>query len=179
MKKKLNIENKFIVGYIGNSQKWQGVERLFDISRKTNADSIAYLFVGDIEPLDSKNTICLPSVSRTHIQKYYSMCDILILPRPHSIATDIAAPTKFSEYCAMGKPVITTDVGDAARFVKKYNSGLVCKNNTNEEILKCILEAYSQRDSLDDMGKNSRLLAEREFNWSTMREYFLKELSNN
>jgi glycosyltransferase involved in cell wall biosynthesis len=66
----------------------------------------------------------------------------------------------------MGKPILATNVGDAAEFVRKYDCGIVVKNNTPENLIEGMNEFKNKsEEELKRMGKNSRRLAENEFDW--------------
>ena len=102
-----------------------------------------------------------------------------MLPRPNHLATDVAAPTKFAEYAAMGKPILTTDVGDAAELVAKYKCGIVVDSNDSEGLKNGVLELKKKsKDDLLNMGKNSRKLAEQEFSFKKMRDDLNSILKN-
>ena len=164
LKKKLGIENKFIFGYIGALDKWQGVDRFIDAAREINDENTIFLIVGWEKSIRENNIIYVPKVPYSQITNYYSFCDVLTLPRPHHISTEVAAPTKFAEYIAMGKPILTTNVGDASNFVKKYKCGIVTKSDTPKSLIDGINEFLNlSKKQLDIMGKNSRKLAEKEF----------------
>ncbi len=81
---------------------------------------------------------------------------MLILPRPSHLATEMAAPTKFAEYTSMSKPVLTSNVGDAADLVKKYNSGIVVENNSTNNLINGINQFKNLKAAeLKKMGCNS------------------------
>ena len=164
LKKKLGIEDKFIFGYIGALDKWQGVDRFIDAAREIDDKDTIFLIVGWRKSKKENNIIYVPKVPYSQITNYYSICDVLTLPRPHHISTEVAAPTKFAEYTAMGKPILTTNVGDAANFVEKYKCGIVTKSDTPESLIDGINKFLNlSQKQLDVMGKNSRKLAENEF----------------
>lgn len=166
IRNELGIENKLVFGYIGGVHKWQGVENFIEAAKRINDKDLAFLVVGDERESSRDNIIFIPKMPRAQVRDYYSICDILVLPRPSHLATEIAAPTKFAEYTAMGKPILTTNVGDAAEFVKKYKCGIVVKDNKVENLTKGINEFKNKStDELDVMGKKSRALAENEFDW--------------
>lgn len=177
MRKQLGIEDKLVFGYIGGFQKWQGVENLIEAARKIDDTHIAFLVVGGEEESRKKNIIFLPKIPRVQVPDYYSICDVLVLPRPSHPATEIAAPTKFAEYTAMGKPILTTDVGDAAGFVREYKCGIVVEDNKVENLIKGINEFKNKSSKeLKIMGGNSRILAENEFDWNKVGINLLKEI---
>lgn len=164
IKRKLGLENKFVFGYMGGLETWQGVEKFVDAARFVKDKELGFLIVGGDDAYVSGNVVKLKKIPRNQVPYYYSACDVLVLPRPKHIATEVAAPTKFAEYAAMGKPVLVTNVGDPALFVKKYRCGIVIRDNnpTNLKEGFCAFKELSDRE-LRRMGKNSRKLAEEEF----------------
>ena len=172
---KFGLENKFIFGYIGGFSKWQGVENFIEAAKMIDDSQIAFVIVGGAKQSKEGNTIFLPKVPRSQILDYYSICDVLVLPRPSHPATEIAAPTKFAEYTAMAKPILATKVGDAADLVMKYKCGTVIESNSQRDLIQGILEFTNKSKSkLTAMGKNSRKLAENEFNWNKVIGNLLK-----
>ena len=179
MKNKLGIEDKLVFGYIGGFHKWQGVENFIEAARKTDDKDLAFLIVGRERESKENNIIFIPKIPRAQVPDYYSICDVLVLPRPSHPATEIAAPTKFAEYAAMGKSILTTDVGDAAEFVRKYKCGIVVKDNKVENLIKGIKEFRDEsEEELERMGKNSRMLAENEFDWGKVGINLLKAVES-
>ncbi len=163
---RLGIDKKFVIGYIGGMQPWQGVEEFINAAHATNDERFAFLIVGGNSVWRKRDIIKLPSMSREAIPKYYAACDVLVLPRPINVATAVAAPTKFAEYVAMGKPVLVTDVGDASFLTRQYRCGFVARSN------KCVdlIEGFRYLKALSDeelckMSEQSRKLAVDLFDW--------------
>jgi glycosyltransferase involved in cell wall biosynthesis len=173
IRKNLGIDDKLVFGYVGGFQRWQGVENFIEAARRTDDRKIAFLIVGGngrkMEKED--NMIFVPRVPRTQVPLYYSISDVLVLPRPSHPATEIAAPTKFAEYVAMNKPVLVTNVGDAANLVRRHNCGIVIKNNAAESLVEGMerFRNKSERE-IEEMGRNSRKLAENEFDWNKIKD---------
>jgi glycosyltransferase involved in cell wall biosynthesis len=167
LKKQYGIEDKFIFGYIGGYEKWQGVENFAEAARRIPDSNLVFVFVGGEKAAKEGNLLFIPKVLRNQIFDYYALCDVLVLPRPYHTATEIAAPTKFAEYTAMGKPVLTTNVGDAADLVRQYANGIVLADNQIENLIKGILQFRGKSaNELNVMGENSRRLALIEFDWN-------------
>jgi glycosyltransferase involved in cell wall biosynthesis len=166
IKDRLGLHGRFVFGYVGNMQRWQGVERILEVANHINDKEIVFLIVGGREKLRRNNVLFIPKAPRSHVLDYYAVSDVLMLPRTKHPATEIAAPTKFAEYAAMGKPILTTNVGDAGDSVKKYKCGIVIKDNEIENMVKGIVEfRETSADELEAMSTNSRKLAETEFDW--------------
>jgi len=176
LKTKFGLENKFIFGYIGGFQKWQGAENFIEAARRIKDKNLIFLIVGGTKELQEDNLIFYPYAHRSQIIMYYSICDVLVLPRPRHVVTEVAAPTKFAEYASMGKPILSTDVGDASDLIKKYKCGIVIEDNSIKKLMAGIY-AFKQlpTEDLENMGKNSRKLAEKEFDWNKIG-HTLKEV---
>jgi|GEM_PF-443348 len=167
LKHQLKLDNKFIFGYIGGSQKWQGAENLIAAARMLIDSECAYIIVGGERSYNDGNILFIPRTPLNQILAYYSLCDVLVLPRPNHPATEIAAPTKFAEYTAMGKPILTTDVGEPADLVKKYGCGIVVADNRPGSLVSGILKFKKMsKAQLKIMGEKARTLAEQEYDWN-------------
>lgn len=170
LRAKLGIQGKLVFGYAGGFQKYQGIENFMKAAETIDDRDLAFIVIGEEKNPDYSRISFIPRVPRSEIPKFYSACDVLVLPRPRHPATEIAAPTKFGEYVAMGKPVLVTDVGDASDFVRNSKCGVVVRNNSTESLCKGILEFKERSENeLRTMGRNSRMLAAREFDWEKVR----------
>lgn len=171
----LGLENKLVFGYIGGLQRWQGIENFIEAAQKFNDKDVAFLITANKSDIKRNNITFIPKIPRAQLPNYYSICDVLVLPRPSHPATEIAAPTKFAEYTAMGKPILTTNVGDAAELVNKYNCGIVVRDNRIEYLTQGILEFKNRSPKeLRIMGKKARILAQNEFDWKKVGINLLK-----
>lgn len=180
--KRLGLAKKLIFGYIGAFQKHQGINNFIDTVNSLVNKEIGFIIVGGNKFIKEANSVYFPKVNIDQVPYYYSLCDVLVLPRPVHIATEMAAPTKFAEYAAMGKPILTTDVGDAADFIRQYHNGILIENNHPKNLKKGIEKFLTLDDNeLKQMGKNSRKLAENEFCWKKISKdlkEFLLELKS-
>lgn len=166
LKNKLGLGGKFVFGYAGAFQRWQGVDSFVKAAKDTDDKDMAFVIIGGDNTFVDEKILTLKKMPRHLLPYYYAICDVLVLPRPYHLATDVAAPTKYSEYAAMGKPVLVTKVGDAGDFTKLYDCGIVVADNTVKNLKDGFLSFKKiKKNDLSRMGKNSRRLAESEFNW--------------
>lgn len=179
IRSRLALDNKLVFGYIGDFQKWQGTENFINAALNINDDKLAFLIVGGSNSYKCKNINYISQVPRSELPSYYSACDVLVLPRPSHIATEVAAPTKFVEYASMQRPILTTNIGDAANFVKSYGNGIVVENNSADNLIRGIEDFKDVSDSeLIEMGRRSRRMVEQEFDWNKIK-YNLKSCLEN
>jgi glycosyltransferase involved in cell wall biosynthesis len=156
-------EGGLTFGYIGGFQAWQGVDNLIEAADVVKTSIANFVIVGE-KAGSSENVYREGRVTRDTVRRYYNLCDVLVLPRPSHPATEIAAPTKFAEYTAMGKPILATNVGDAAELIEKYDCGVVVSDNSVKKLVSGIHKFNEFSDvEITEMGENSRNLAEIEF----------------
>lgn len=168
------LEGCVLLGYAGGFQSYQGVENLIDMMGllRTAASHVALLLIGLDEHDSAHAQIKAKIANAANIRTYprqspgdalrlLSMCDVFVLPRPSVPMAETAAPTKFVEYCALGKPVLATDVGDAADWVRKSQCGRVAADNQPRTMADALLDLLA--GDLEGMGRNARALAESEF----------------
>jgi glycosyltransferase involved in cell wall biosynthesis len=85
---------------------------------------------------------------------YLSACDILWLPFKNTLANQGRFPFKFSNYLSCGRPIVTTDVGDVAEFVKEYNTGAIVKDDP-KRIAEVTTELLQNNTLRSIMGTNA------------------------
>lgn len=173
----INKDGKIIIGYAGNARVWQGLDFLIDGYRKlnkiTNKFKLALLlsekkdFGPEIEVINS--------IPNNEVPHFLVDCDILVIPRPDIPATHIGFPSKLSEYTAMGKALVVSNVGDMDKFLVHNDSGLIYKAGNTDEFIKCILsledEAFRNK-----LGKEALKVAS-SLSWESIVSRLIDRLS--
>jgi glycosyltransferase involved in cell wall biosynthesis len=180
IKKQLGLENKFIIGYVGSYDRFQGVENFIKAAEVfTGDDKVAFIIVGGHKKGREGNITFIPQVHRSQVINYYSVCDVLAIPFVNHPAGERNSPTKLAEITAMSKPVLITDVPEGAELVKRYKCGVVVRNDSPEQLAKGITYFKSRsKAELKVMGENSRRLAENELNWEKIGDNLVKVVEN-
>lgn len=156
IRKGLNLQDKFIVIYIGNAYySWQNVYRTIEVFRlvknKLKPDAFLMLLIrkedhpivsGFLQELDIPKGDCLlREVPHDNIHSYLNAADLGVLLRHNHIMNEVTSPGKFGEYLAAGLPVLTTKV--VARYpeeISQNNYGIILDDMDNdEEIMKKIV----------------------------------------
>ena len=124
-RKKLGLENKFVITYIGNAYySWQNVFRtieIFKLIKNKVAENVFLILLirkGDnyivkefIEELNlSRNEYILTHVDHEEIRKYLSASDLGVLLRHKHLMNEVVTSGKIVDYLAAGLPVLTTKV---------------------------------------------------------------------
>lgn len=88
------------------------------------------------------------SVSANHLYKWLSSSNIGIHALPVQIDSSTRLGTKVVEYWASGLPVVINEnVGDAAKYVEKYDLGFVInENESNPDVIKSAVINLMQSD---------------------------------
>ncbi len=157
---------QLLFGYLGMAHPWQGIEQFVEAAECSENADLAFLLVGMESAADRRNLHIVGEVPVREMPLFYSICDVCVLPRPSHPATDVAAPTKFVEYAAMEKPIIATDVGDAAELIREYGCGIVVADNSLAELNRGFAEMLALGpDERQKMGQAARRMAETEFDF--------------
>ncbi len=148
-----------VVGYVGNFRSYQGVAQLMDCATALAAPGRStFVFVGsgplqqDIERRlrtvpNPGHILILPQQPYEDVASSLAACDVLVVPRPDVPATRNGFPSKLPEYMAMGKVVVTTDVGDANLFIRDGETGVLVPPGDLEALTEALLR------SIDDTGR--------------------------
>lgn len=103
------------------------------------------------------------------LKALYSACDIFVLPsleEGHGIV--------LTEAMASGKPLIGSKVGGIPMQIKDGWNGFLVEPGNEKQLAEKIRYLIENEEERKRMGKNSRKLAEEEFDWSRIAERYLK-----
>jgi glycosyltransferase involved in cell wall biosynthesis len=178
-----HTDSRFVVAYAGGFQCWQGLDNLIDAFEVLRDEKIQLKIIGFSKEQSALrksilrrlgNSVELADrMSQKELVLNLSTANLLVIPRSRHRAIEVAFPTKFSEYLAMGKPVIVNDVDETANLVRQYSCGLVSEPNPKALAATILAASKLPMGEMMQMGKNGRLLSEKEFSWQVIgKKYF-------
>ena len=178
----------FTVCYAGGFQAWQGLDNLVGAVELLPDENVRLKIIGFTDKYaDLKASIAgrlgdrvemVDRVSQPELIAHLATADALVIPRSPHPAVEVAFPTKFSEYLALGKPVIVCNVDETARLVRENHCGLVSESSDPQSLAETIRAASRLAPSeLDQMGSNARCLAERELSWPVIGRNYVELLT--
>jgi glycosyltransferase involved in cell wall biosynthesis len=117
---------------------------------------------------------CLAAVVKQEVAN----ANILVNLRNNSVWSRSGLSTKLSEYLAAGRTVVTTDVGDNARYVENRKSALVVSPDEQPEKVAAILrQAIEQPDWRRKLGEGARQVALNHFDLPVVQKLMAKALA--
>ena len=181
-----NDGEDLVVCYAGGFQQWQGVDNLVRAFELLPEEGVRLKIIGftgqnaslraEIAARLGAKAELMDKMPQDALISQLAAAHVLIIPRPRHRAVEVAFPTKFSEYLALGKPVIVCDVDETADLVREHHCGMVSAPSPAAlaETIKA-MSALGQAD-LESMGRKARCLAEREFSWELIGEQYVELL---
>lgn len=164
-----------VILFFGAIKEYKGLDillnSLFIVAAKIN--NLAVIIAGRPDPvklgLEYENIISkLPSkvkiiyhtqyIPDAEVVKYFIASDVAVLPYrriSHSGILNLSY--------SFGRPVIATNVGDFNEFVEEGKSGFVISSNSQENLSEKIIQAFSDKLELEEMGKYARHLSETKY----------------
>lgn len=107
-------------------------------------------------------------VSRENTAKYYSYCDVFVLP---SISFEQEGfGMVLLEAMACAKPVVTTNMIGVAEKIKKENIGIVINPKDTNSLAEAIIDIFQKPDYALEMGERAREIVEKEYSWDKIAQ---------
>lgn len=138
---KLELKNKFVVGYIGTHGMAHSLDFVIRSIAKVMDPDLHFLFVGGgamkqtvmqlAADLNLQNVMFLDPISKNQVPDYLSLIDISLVPLKKADTFKTVIPSKIFETSAMLKPTLLGVEGQALKIIEHYGAG-VCFEPENE-----------------------------------------------
>jgi len=155
---KKKSSNKIRFGYIGRIIPTKGVHLIIDAFNKIKDNNVELRIYGSSSTLDylkkrtkNKNIIFKGAYKNWEISNVLSEVDVLIVP---SIWFE-NSPLVIHEAALAKIPVITTNLGGMAEYVKNGVNGLTFERNNVEDLLDKIKQFIKKPELIKKLGNNS------------------------
>jgi glycosyltransferase involved in cell wall biosynthesis len=184
--KKLGLEDKVVVLFVGNLHLCKGVDLLIEAIARIKDESIALLVVGGGYEemrfrelarrmgLEGRVIFVGPKSLDEGLISYYALADMFVLPSIYSESFGVVA----LEAMSCGKPVIVSSLPGPSRLVSDEEEGLVATVGDIEDLkAKIELLAYDENRRLE-MGRMAREKAVEQYSWEKvgqdLEEFLIK-----
>lgn len=169
-------------GTLGHSYDLTSVFDALEILNNQGISNLKFIIMGD-GPLKEKfenyakikniNALFTGRLPYNEMVGMLGVCDIAVNPISSGAAQSII--NKHGDYAAAGLPVINTqECLEYRSLVDKYKMGLNCNNNDPNDLAKKLTILLENSELRDEMGKNSRKLAEEKFDRKGTYPYLIK-----
>lgn len=182
LRKKLGIENKVVLGYVGAFVHWHGIDWFVDLvcERLKQTPDLVLLLVGDgvaFEGIKNRvidagveSQVILPGkVPHHEVSSYLSAMDLGILPD----SNDYGSPMKLFEFMAMGKGMIAPDFSPIAEVVHNNETSWLFPAGDQQACINKVFEIVHDKQAHKAVGINARAYIERERQWKHNAEQLL------
>ena len=187
LKKKLNVETKRAVLYVGRLVKQKGVEYLVKAfaKLKRGRDDIVLVIVGGGESrnglellsknLNIENSVYLIGfVENINVAPYYLLSDVCVVPSINYGQADCWGYVVNEAMCC-GKPVIATDaVGAAFSLIRNGENGFIVPEKDVNALYVALKKIIFDSDLQMKMGMKSKKIIEEGFRYKNMVDGFRK-----
>lgn len=156
-RRRLGWGSEQIVLHAGNMGLKQGLEHVLDAARlaREEAPMVRFVFLGDgnqraaLERWASRlpNVQFLPSQSDDDYAAALAAADVLLICERPSVA-DMSLPSKFTSYCAAGRPIVAAVRPDGATHqeIERARAGLTVPAGQPEALLNALAQLRADKD---------------------------------
>lgn len=100
----------------------------------------------------------------------YASAAVLAAPLDDNERSAMAFPTKVAEYLMTGRPVVTSEVGDAGRMLRESGGAYLAPAGDCESFADCLLEILADPEKAEEVGRRGRETALRHLDASCYGE---------
>ncbi len=162
LRRKYQLENRYVVLFVGRNDPQKGVGYLVDAVRKLQRDipEIMLVIVGQQDIYHDRHILCIPHARMHELIKLYSLSDVFVLPsiyEPFGIV--------LLEAMACETPCIGTRVGGIPEIINHNKTGLLVEPESSVNLSEAIARLYDDPERRYRMGIKGRERAMSCFNW--------------
>jgi glycosyltransferase involved in cell wall biosynthesis len=183
------LEDRFVAVYAGSMGPAAGLDQIVDAAaalRRWGDNRVTIVALGDggersrleerARELGLDNLLFLPSVPKEELAGVVGAADVtLTIFAPHPIL-ETNSPNKFFDSLAAGKPVVVNLDGWLRSLVEENEAGVWVPGGNAEGLAGALSALAANPERVEQMGRNARALAEREFGRDEMAERLARTL---
>ena len=181
LQQELQLEDKFVVGYLGTHGLAHGLESVVEAARLAgqtdDLTAVHFITVGAGAQFDRikeiasdlDNFTMIGQVSRADILRYWSLLDVSLIHLKASPLFESVIPSKMFEAMAMGVPLLHGVAGESADIVRTSRSGICFAAEQPEALLSAIRQIVRDKDAYQQM-KTSCLSSAQNYNRASLAD---------
>lgn len=182
LRKKYNIDNKFVIGFIGSVTLYEGLDLLLDaVHRLAEQYAIALVVAGSgyaegelreqVKNLGIQEQVqFLGKIDSKDVPHWYAAFDCCAFPRKDFEVCRYVPPMKFLEPMAAGIPVIMSNLPPLIETVKDGETGLVCQTDSTASLASCVEQYINYPELRQRISENARRFVVANRQWKMVAE---------
>lgn len=183
LRKRFNVEDRFIITYAGTHGYIHGVETIIQASKLLkNQRKFLFLLIGEgseknriiqmAKELKLNNVKFLGQMEPKKLNKFLSISDIGIVTLRNIPVSEKALSVKMLTYMACKLPTIFSGNGISGEIVEDSNSGICTEPENPDKLVEAIMELYNNQEIRLRYGKNGRKYVESHYSRAKLAERF-------
>ncbi|HRK65983.1 MAG TPA: glycosyltransferase family 4 protein [Hyphomonas sp.] len=187
---KLNLDGKFVAGYVGTHGMAHGLETLLEaahiLGNAPGGRAIRIVLLGDgarkaqlraqADAMKLRNVLFLDTVPKEKVADYWALLDVSIIHLKRDPLFKTVIPSKLFECMAMGIPVLHGVEGESADIVLREQVGL-CFEPENAQALAEGLRLLSSNLELRQAFRENAIAAAPQYDRTKLAARVLEELN--
>ncbi len=173
----------FKIIYFGAMGEANAIEYILETAEKLRQhEDIEFLFIGNgskqqlieetIVSQSLKNVTYLGVFNMEKTSEIVNMCDISLVTFSNIPILATNSPNKLFDSLSAGKPIIVNSNGWTKKLVEEHQCGIFVDPESSDDFIDKLLKLKQSPELLTQMGKNSRKLAENEYDKSILCNQF-------
>ncbi len=142
--RRLGVQGKFVVGYVGTHGMCQALETVVDAAGMLQDDRIVFVLLGDGARKQAlreaavakgiKNVLFLDTVAKSEVPAFWSVLDVSLTHLQRSALFQTVIPSKLFESMGMGIPILHGVDGESAEIVRECGVGEVFRSEDSQDL---------------------------------------------
>lgn len=189
MKKKWNLENKFIVLYIGAHGISQALDKVIDAAKELKGiDDIQFVFVGEgakkkelIEKTKKENVsnvMFIGGQKKSEVESFYNMADVGIVSLRDIQLFQTFIPSKMFEILSTETPLIAAVAGESKDILESSGGAIVVPPENPIKLKEQIIYLRDNRNVGEEMGRKGREFVTQYYSRKNLARKYLEILKN-
>lgn len=167
------FKQKIIIMYAGRIGLGQKLSDIIPLMLEMKDSNCQFVLIGDgpdkisirniLREHHAANIWLYEPLSSDDIIPYLYMADILLVVLKKGEFFKSALPSKFFDYMAAGRPVISNVDGELREIMETYNTGIYFESNDSESFKRAIMTLINDPELMSTMGYNGKQLVREKF----------------
>jgi len=186
LRSKLNLNEKFIISYIGTLGLSHALDTVLDTAKiLTKNDKIRFLFIGEgaekknliqkARSLNLDNVVFLDQILKDELPEYYAISNMVLVTLRNLPLFKCVIPSKIFEIMAMAKPILISVEGESQNVVvENAKAGISVAPENAQDLARQIIQIHENKELLYTLGGNGRKFVERYFDRNKLADRYLK-----